>query len=62
MLKFKEYSKTLEISRKIYKEVYGEPKTHEEWADGFNKIGNINEIILTEVGTINNTNPNPPKY
>jgi hypothetical protein len=27
-------------------EVFGEPKTHAEWADSFNKIGKINRLII----------------
>ena len=26
--------------------VFGEPKTHAEWADSLNKIGRINRLII----------------
>jgi hypothetical protein len=43
---WKSYSKTLPLSKEIYLEVFGEPKTHAEWADSFNKIGKINRLII----------------
>jgi hypothetical protein len=43
---WKSYSKTLSLSKEIYLEVFGEPKTHAEWADSFNKIGRINRLII----------------
>ena len=43
---WKSYSKTLPLSKEIYLEVFGEPKTHTEWADSFNKIGRINRLII----------------
>lgn len=43
---WKSYSKTLPLSKEIYLEVFGEPKTHAEWADSFNKIGKINRTII----------------
>ena len=55
MSNWKEYSKTLPIAKEIYVSLFGEPKTHEEWAERFNKIGTINnhlyerEIRTTEV-------------
>lgn len=45
-MKFKEYSKTLEIAEEIYLNLFGKPKTHLEWAESFNKIGQINRSIL----------------
>lgn len=42
---FLEYSKTLPKAKEIYLSLMGEPKTHIEWADSFNKIGNINRIL-----------------
>ena len=45
-ISWKSYSKTLPLSREIYLEVFGEPKTHAEWADSFNKIGRINGLII----------------
>ena len=43
---WKSYSETLPLSKKIYLDVFGEPKTHAEWADSFNKIGRINRLII----------------
>lgn len=43
---WKYYSKLLPLSKEIYLEVFGEPKTHAEWADSFNKIGRINRLII----------------
>ena len=43
---WKSYSKTLSLSKEIYLDVFGEPKTHAEWADSFNKIGKINRTII----------------
>jgi len=40
---WKTYSETLPLSKEIYLEVFGEPKTHTEWADSFNKIGKISQ-------------------
>lgn len=48
-IKFNEYSKTLPMAREIYKAVYPEHTTHEEWAKSFNKIGKINLIIITNL-------------
>ena len=45
-ISWKSYSKTLPLSKEIYLEVFGEPKTHAEWADSFNKIGRINRLII----------------
>lgn len=49
---WKSYSKTLPLSKEIYLEVFGEPKTHAEWADSFNKIGKINRIIIKHTDDI----------
>ena len=46
------YSKTLPLSKEIYLEVFGEPKTHAEWADSFNKIGKINRLIIKHTDDI----------
>ena len=43
---WKSYSKTLPLSKEIYLDVFGEPKSHAEWADSFNKIGRINRLII----------------
>ena len=45
-ISWKSYLKTLPLSKEIYLEVFGEPKTHTEWADSFNKIGRINRLII----------------
>ena len=45
---WKTYSETLPLSKEIYLEVFGEPKTHAEWADSFNKIGRINRLIIKD--------------
>ena len=45
-ISWKSYSKTLSLSKEIYLDVFGEPKTHAEWADSFNKIGRINRLII----------------
>lgn len=49
---WKSYSKTLSLSKEIYLEVFGEPKTHAEWADSFNKIGRINRLIIKHTDDI----------
>ena len=43
---WKSYSELLLLSRKVYLDLFGEPKTHAEWADSFNKISRINRIII----------------
>ena len=43
---WKSYSRILPLSKEIYLEVFGEPKTHAEWADSFNKIVIINRLII----------------
>ena len=45
-ISWKLYSNTLTLSKEIYLLVFGEPKTHAEWADSFNKIGRINRLII----------------
>ena len=47
-ISWKSYSKTLLLSKEIYLEVFGEPKSHSEWADSFNKIGRINRLIIKD--------------
>jgi hypothetical protein len=51
---WKSYSKTLSLSKEIYLDVFGEPKTHAEWADSFNKIGRINRLIIKHANDKNN--------
>ena len=43
---WKYYSKLLPLSEEIYLDMFGEPKSHTEWADSFNKIGKINRTII----------------
>ena len=43
---FKTYSKTLPLAKKIYESIAGLPDSHVEWADSFNKIGTINNLII----------------
>ena len=45
-ISWKSYSKTLPLSKEIYLEVFGEPKSHSEWEDSFNKVGRINRLII----------------
>jgi hypothetical protein len=42
---FLDYQKTLPKAKEIYLLIMGEPKTHTEWANSFNKIGDINKIL-----------------
>jgi hypothetical protein len=44
-LKWTKYESTLEEAEKLYLSLYGEPKNHLEWAEKFNKVGNINKLI-----------------
>jgi len=45
-IKWSIYKKTLPIAREIYEITYPKHTTHAQWADSFNKIGKINEIII----------------
>ena len=49
---WKYYSKLLPLSKEIYLDIFGEPKTHAEWADSFNKIGRINRLIIKHTDDI----------
>jgi hypothetical protein len=40
------YLNTLPKAYEIYFMLFGEPKTHIEWADRFNKVGEINKILM----------------
>lgn len=40
------YLETLPKAYKIYEKLFGEPKTHAEWAERFNKVGEINRILM----------------
>lgn len=46
MSDYKTYSKGLPLSAELYWKIFPPPATHEEWANSFNKIGEINEIVL----------------
>ena len=46
---FTEYKKLKPIAQKIYNELYGKPKTHQEWANSFNLIGRIIRKIKEEI-------------
>lgn len=35
----------LQLVRKIYNMLYGKPTSHQQWADSFNKIGDIKKNI-----------------
>ena len=43
---WKECSKTLPIAYEIYNKLFGEPTTHKEWAERFNKVGLINKELF----------------
>lgn len=47
---WKQYKESLPLAKRIYNELHGNPKTHEEWAESFNVVGSINEILLDEKG------------
>lgn len=40
------YLETLPKAYEIYNKLLGEPKTHREWAERFNIVGDINKIIM----------------
>lgn len=40
------YLKTLPKAYEIHKQLFGEPKTHEEWAERFNIVGKINRVLM----------------
>lgn len=42
------WNRSLPQAEKIYKTLFGEPKTHREWANRFNIVGQINRIILKQ--------------
>jgi hypothetical protein len=37
--------KNLKIAREIYNSITPPPKTHAEWAEAFNKVGDIKKIL-----------------
>jgi|LakMenEpi03Aug12_release.lakeMendotaPanAssembly.Ray.scaffolds.fasta_scaffold00102_86 hypothetical protein len=47
-ISWKDYSNVLPLADKIYLGLFGEPKTHVEWADKFNKVGGIVRLIIKE--------------
>lgn len=44
-MSYTEYRRTLPLAKKIYNKLYDDPKTHREWAESFNIIGDINEVL-----------------
>lgn len=44
------YLKTLPLAYEIYEKLFDKPKTHHEWAERFNKVGDINELIMASAG------------
>lgn len=40
------YLETLPKAYEIYEKLFGKPKTHVEWAERFNKVGDINRILM----------------
>lgn len=44
-IKFEEYSKTLPKAEEIYNQLFGISQSHAEWAERFNKIGSINQLL-----------------
>lgn len=40
------HNKHLPKAKLIYNTLYGEAKTHREWAESFNIIGKINRILI----------------
>jgi len=44
----KKYWEFLPLAYEIYKNVFGDPKTHAEWANGFNIRGKIIETLIKE--------------
>ena len=47
-MKYKEYCITLPLSKKIYGMLYKSPVTSKEIADKYNKIADINRILINE--------------
>ena len=43
------YLETLPTAYEIYEKLFGEPKTHAEWAARFNKVGEINRILMKDI-------------
>ena len=52
-MKFSIYSKTLPLAKEIYLKLYGIPETSIEIANMYNKVGDINEIIIKNEDTVN---------
>jgi len=44
---FTKYKKTLPAASQIQEMLQGKPKTHAEWANSFNVVGDINRIIIS---------------
>ena len=48
------YWEKLPLAYEIYYAVFGDPKTHQEWANGFNIRGKIIETLIKENGNKKN--------
>lgn len=51
-MKYSQYTSTIEYANQLYISLYGEPTTHREWAEKFNKVGDINRIIWAAINKI----------
>lgn len=45
VIEYNKYKSTLSKAERLYNSFYGEPKTYKEWAEKFNKVGEINRLI-----------------
>lgn len=55
------YTEALKLAYPIHDALYGEPKDHQQWADGFNKRGKIAEVLIKATNSqtdaqVSNTN------
>lgn len=44
-MNWENWSKNLDTAYRIYDVLYGKPKTHREWAEGFNIRGKIIDVL-----------------
>ena len=51
-LPWNKYKSTLDKAEKLYTSLYGEPKNHLEWAEKFNKVGNINRLTWEAIDDV----------
>ena len=42
----KDYRTTLPKAYEIHEQLFNAPKTHMEWAERFNKVADINKILM----------------